>query len=71
MAVMSEIAQLQDELTYIEDQLGKLYRLRDPILARLAELRGPYEMPPPSRRTETQQKVAYCPRCSGRLDGSG
>lgn len=59
--------ELQAELTRIEEALGKLYRERDPILAKLAEARGPYELPRVSRRTDKQNLIARCPRCSGAI----
>ena len=71
MAVMSEIAQLQDELNHLERELSKLYRLREPILVRLAELRGPAELPKPRYQTDKQRAVSRCPRCGMRHDGGG
>lgn len=62
-----EVAGLQAELTRIEEALGALYRERRPILEKLAELRGEYELPKPRYRTATQQAVSACPRCGGRL----
>jgi hypothetical protein len=62
--------ELQAKLDRIAEQLGKLYRERDPILEQLAELRGAYELPKPRYRTDTQAKVARCPRCSGKLEPS-
>lgn len=60
--------ELQAELTRIEEALSALYRERRPILEALAELRGPAELPRPRYRTPTQQAVASCPRCGGRLE---
>ena len=67
-SAVSEIDALTRELNDIEDQLGKLYRQRDPILLRLAELRN-YSLPKPRYRTPTQQAIAYCPRCRGKISG--
>ena len=67
--VTDEIATLTRELNEIEDQLGKLYRQRDPILLRLAELRD-YQLPKARYRTDKQAAIARCPRC-GEKYGSG
>lgn len=64
----SSEADLQHALNDIEQQLGKLYRQRDPILQALAELRGPAVLPKPRNRTATQQAISRCPRCGGKLD---
>jgi hypothetical protein len=61
-------AELQAELDRISEELGKLYRERDPILAALAEARGPAELPKPRFRTDKQNLVARCPRCGTRLE---
>ena len=63
-----EVAALQAELTHLEEQIGRLYRQRDPILAKLAELRGEYELPPPSKRTAVQTAISRCPRCRGKIE---
>jgi hypothetical protein len=62
------VASLQAQLNQIEEHLGKLYRRRAPLLERLAELRGVPELPAPRYRTETQQRLARCPRCTHELD---
>lgn len=61
-------AELQAALNAIEEELSAVYRKRRPILEALAEIRGPYEVPPASRRTPTQQLVSMCPRCGGKLE---
>ena len=61
-------SELQQAVTHLDEELSRIYREREPLLVQLAELRGPYEMPKPSRRTETQAKVGRCPRCSGRIE---
>lgn len=63
-----EVTTLTAELARLDEEIGRNYRARVPILQRLAELRGPAELPPARYRTETQQRVARCPRCGGRLD---
>ena len=44
-------------------EIGRLYRARDVLLPSLAELRGPYELPDATKRTEKQTRIARCPRC--------
>lgn len=51
-------------------EVADLMARMEPLRERLAVLRGPAVLPRPSRRTETQSKVAACPRCGGRLDGA-
>jgi hypothetical protein len=63
-------AELAAELTRIEQELGKLYRERDPILAALAETRGPAVLPKPRHQTDKQRLIASCPRCGMRLEPS-
>ncbi len=60
-------AELAAELTRLDDALADIYRERRPILEALAEARGKAVLPPPRLRTPTQEKVARCPRCGGRL----
>lgn len=43
--------------------LGPLYDYRRDLRGRIAELRGPAELPRPRFRTDRQQRVAECPRC--------
>jgi hypothetical protein len=47
--------------------LRPLYRFRDALQARVAELRGPAVLPVRARRTDVQRRVASCPRCGGVL----
>jgi hypothetical protein len=50
---------------YLRGQ-SKHYEFRRKLRERIAELHGQAELPPPRWRTPLQQKVAECPRCSGR-----
>lgn len=68
---MADIHQLETDLAAVEEKIGRLYRERAPILEALAEARGPAELPPRRYRTEKQQLIARCPRCSGRLVSPG
>ena len=43
--------------------LGPMYEYRRQLRKRIAELRGPAELPRPRWRTDRQQRVAECPRC--------
>lgn len=40
-----------------------MYEYRARLRERIAELRGPAELPRPRFRTDRQQRVADCPRC--------
>jgi len=59
---------LHDLSDRIRTDMGRMYRLLDRIDARVAELRGPADLPRPSRRTPTQQRVSKCPRCGDRSE---
>lgn len=64
--IPSDLATLVDEEARVDRYLRSLsphYAYRRALRERIAELRGPAEMPPPRYRTETQGKVARCPRC--------
>lgn len=63
-----DLRTLEEELSRIEEALGKLYRERDPILQALAEARGPAELPRPRYRTDKQNLISRCPRCGGKLE---
>jgi len=56
-------------LADVDGRLGELYRERRTIMEAFAE-EYPAVLPPPRARTEHQQRVARCPRCSQRLDSS-
>lgn len=51
---------------YLRTQ-AKHYRFRADLLKRIAELRGPAELPRRRFRTDKQMKVAECPRCGDEL----
>lgn len=51
--------------------LSKHYGFRRALRERIAELRGPAELPRPRYRTDKQSRVSECPRCGARPgDGS-
>ena len=50
-----------------EERLSDLYRERRTIMEAFAA-DYPAVLPPPRRRSEHQQKVARCPRCSAKLE---
>ncbi len=58
--VLVEAERLVDR--YLRTQ-SRHYAFRGDLRLRIAELRGPAELPRPRYRTETQQKVSVCPRC--------
>ncbi len=61
-------AEWKAAISALEEKLGPIYgllwRLRDERARRFP----PAELPPRRARSETQEKVARCPRCHGRLD---
>lgn len=63
----------QDEyrglLADVEERLSDLYRERRIIMEAFSE-DYPAILPPPRRRTEHQQRVARCPRCSTKIQGT-
>ncbi len=66
-----DLRALEAELREIGDNLGDLYRRRDTVLERLAELRGPAVLPKPRYQTDRQRLVSRCPRCGGTYDAQG
>ena len=50
-------------------EIRKLRNLRAPIQERLAELRGPANLPKRRYQTDRQRLVARCPRCGGTVGG--
>lgn len=55
-------------LAEIEERMAPLYRVRRQIREAAAEAFPSPAMPPPRLRTPTQEKVARCPRCGGRIN---
>jgi hypothetical protein len=55
-------------MTAVEDRMSPLFDLRYKLRTAYLELAEPAEQPAPRYRTPTQEKVARCPRCHGRLD---
>lgn len=51
-----------------EEKLSEHFRLVWTLRDGVAERTDPAELPPRIARTPTQEKVARCPRCGGRLD---
>jgi len=60
-------AEYRQRLNTIEEQLSILYRQRRQLTEEFADEHPPV-LPPPRARTEHQQRIARCPRCSARLD---
>jgi hypothetical protein len=56
----------RDLLTDVEERLSELYRERRAIMEAFSD-DHPLVLPPPRRRTEHQQRIARCPRCSTKL----
>jgi hypothetical protein len=55
-------------LVSVEERLAPIYRTRRTLREAYAERFPAPELPPKTRRTETQEKVARCPRCGERLE---
>jgi len=62
-----------EALSALEDHVDRYlrtqsvhYEFRRRLRERVAELRGPAELPSPRYRSERQMKVAECPRCGTR-----
>jgi hypothetical protein len=61
--VLATDKEWREALAAIEERLSPLYRLRRSLREEYAErFEGP-ELPPRRYRTDTQEKVARCPRC--------
>ncbi len=65
---MREPSEILSEINPLEEQLSDIYRRLRPLRAEYAEAVPAPEMPAPRYRTVTQEKVARCPRCGGKLD---
>ena len=55
-------------LAEVESRLGPIYRLRDVLLTEHGIRFPAPELPPRTGRTETQERVARCPRCGMKLE---
>lgn len=61
--------QWREALAAVEEQMAPLYRLRRVLRDAAAERFEPAAQPSRRRdRTETQERVARCPRCGTRLE---
>ena len=60
-----------EAITWVDERLSPLYRVRTSLREEMAERYPPPELPPARSRTATQEKVARCPRCGGRLESEG
>ena len=70
-----EVLSTQEEwraaLDALEEQLAPIYRVRRALRDAYTERFPAPELPPRVRRTDTQEKVARCPRCGGSLNDEG
>lgn len=60
------VANLRQAEREARDAIGRLHRALEPVREGLAAV--PVALPEPTLRTETQKRIARCPRCNGRLD---
>ena len=63
-------AEYREQLNALEEELTAVYRRRRALTEAYAAEHAPV-LPPARFRTETQQKIARCPRCSMLLDKPG
>ena len=59
-------AEYREQLNRLEEQLTAVYRERRKLTEQYAEEHPPV-LPPRRRRTETQQRIGFCPRCGDKL----
>jgi chorismate mutase len=59
----------RQQISEYDAKIGVLYRERRAVMEQFAEAFPP-SLPPPRYRTETQQRVARCPRCGSKLETS-
>lgn len=64
------LSDLEAALSELEERMAPLFRQRRALRETIASMRTPAALPPKTRRTETQEKIARCPRCGGRLADS-
>ena len=60
---------LAEAVLAADQEIGRLHRLKAPLQERLAELRGPANLPKRRYQTDRQRLVARCPRCGGTVGG--
>lgn len=65
---MTEPAEIKAALEKAEAELQSVYRKLWPLREAYAEHFPPAELPARRYRSDTQEKVARCPRCGGRLE---
>ena len=58
-------------LNVVEERLTETYRVLWPLRDGYAERFPPAALPSRRNRTETQEKIARCPRCGTRLESEG
>lgn len=59
-------------ITWVEERMAPLYRVRRNLREEMAERFPPAAMPRARRdRTDAQLKVERCPRCGGKLESEG
>lgn len=63
--LLSSREDFQKALADVAERMQPLYRLRRELVRENAEHVIAAALPPPTRRTPTQEKVAHCPRCGG------
>lgn len=68
LVIADNLSALEAEEAKIDTLLrgySPLYEYRNNLRLRMAELRGPAELPRPRFRSDRQARVAACPRCGG------
>lgn len=65
--VLATEAEWKAAIGVLEERLSLIYRELWPLRDEYAERFPPAALPSRRNRTETQEKIARCPRCGGRL----
>jgi len=66
--MLSSREELLSAMKEVDERMSPLYTLKYALRAAYLEVSKPAESPAPRYRTPTQEKVARCPRCGGRLE---
>lgn len=64
---MTELQDLEMALQELEEHMSPMFTRRRELREHIAALRPPADLPARRYRSETQEKVARCPRCGERL----
>ncbi len=60
---VKELARIDASVDAFLRGFGPIYELRKELRQNIASLQGPIKLPKPRLQTDTQRRVAQCPRC--------